>query len=768
MKTLDANDPRLTAYALGELRGDEAAEIESAIRANAALAAQVQQIRGVASMLRGGFAAEHGPVLTEQQRQAIHQHPQPAAGRLVFRGRAIWISTGLAAAACLTMALFLTFSQPSRHFAKQEFAGLESQATRTEIAARELDEQLREREQTVLNDHRKAINAPDDANDKTYHLGAELKRTTEERVPIELGDIATGGGRGFAASEPNASPVSVPSPNGAVPPGARRIRTAPAPSQPQRPAAPASQSITDDPGASSPTAAKPRARIPQLTKEQAGQPRDRLAQDAARADADGENYPLIVENQFLKPTDEPYSTLSVDVDTASYSNIRRFITNGDLPPKDAVRIEEMINYFPYRYDPPSGEVPFSANIEVNQAPWNPTHRLVRIGLKGKEVKADMRPPTSLVFLIDVSGSMRDDNKLPLVKQSMKLLVNELNADDRLAIVTYAGNAGLVMDSTYCTHDKKPEVTQIIDGLSAGGSTNGAGGIHVAYDVATQHFIKDGVNRVILCTDGDFNVGVSSESDLTRLIEDKRATGVYLSILGFGSGNLQDAKMKQLSKHGNGNYAFIDTIEEGRKVLVDQLSGTLVPIARDVKVQVEFNPAKVGAYRLIGYEQRLMSAQDFNDDRKDAGEIGAGHTVTALFEVVPPGEQALAAAGPAVDDLKFQRKSQDAWEIIPSEDMLVVKVRFKPIGAGATDESIRLEFPVKDAGASLEKASSDFRFAAAVAAFGMILRDSEYKGRYDLPQVMDLAQSASDEFRMESAGEFLGLVERAKSLMKSTK
>ena len=500
-----------------------------------------------------------------------------------------------------------------------------------------------------------------------------------------------------------------------------------------------------------------------------GDSRLRAGFDVVRDDAAGENSGRIVENAFLKPTEPPFfSTFSVDVDTASYSNVRRFLTEGRLPPKDAVRVEELINYFPYRYEQPSGETPFSAAVEINQAPWNPQHRLVRIGLKGKEVKADMRPPTSLVFLVDVSGSMRDQNKLPLVKESMKLLVNALNADDRLAIVTYAGNAGLVMDSTYCTHDKKPDISRLIDSLIAGGSTNGAGGIHVAYDVATQHFIKDGVNRVILCTDGDFNVGASSEADLIQLIEDKRTTGVYLSVLGFGSGNLQDAKMKQLSKHGNGNYAFVDTMEEGKRVLVDHLSGTLVPIAKDVKVQVEFNPAKVGAYRLIGYEQRIMAAQDFNDDRKDAGEIGAGHTVTALYEIIPPGDAAQAATAPAVDELTFQRKVNDEWQVTPSEDMLVVKLRYKPIGAVEAEQSIRLEFPIKDSGATLENASNDFRFAAAVAAFGMILRDSEYKGNIDLPEVLDLVQSTVDDFRLDSASELLNLIERAKPLIEAAK
>ena len=769
MKKLDANDPRLTAYALGELKADEALHVEAAVRADASLAAQVQQIQQAASMLRSGFASEPAPLLTQVQRQTIQQPPQPVARTLVFRGRAVWLSAGLAAAACLTLALYLTFSNSTGQFAhhqnKNEKVATLGQAGQEFAANEAADEQLR------LRDLKDQVNDSVAANKETFFLGAgggagggataPVPQAPERSTVMRLESTTPAEGTPGIAPIVNPPPMSTAAP---PPPGARSIRdqSGAAPAN-----EPASHSVAD---ASAPTGNREAGRTIRtdesgLDEELEGDARVRGGLKVFADDAAGENYARIVENPFLKPTEPPFfSTFSVDVDTASYSNVRRFLTEGRLPPKDAVRVEELINYFPYRYEQPSGETPFSAAVEINQAPWNPDHRLVRIGLKGKEVKADMRPPTSLVFLIDVSGSMRDENKLPLVKESMKLLVSALNADDRLAIVTYAGNAGLVMDSAYCTPEKKPEIARMIDSLTAGGSTNGAGGIHVAYDVATQHFIKDGVNRVMLCTDGDFNVGASTEADLIHLIEEKRATGVYLSVLGFGSGNLQDAKMKQLSKHGNGNYAFVDSIDEGKRALVDHLSGTLVPIAKDVKIQVEFNPAKVGAYRLIGYEQRIMAAQDFNDDRKDAGEIGAGHTVTALYEIIPPGEAATVATAPAVDELTFQRKMNDEWKVVPSDDMLIVKLRYKPIGAVEEDQSIRLEYPIKDSGAKLEQASNDFRFAAAVASFGMILRESEYKGSFDLPQVLDLAQSAVDEFRLESGDEFLNLVQRARSLM----
>jgi Ca-activated chloride channel family protein len=401
----------------------------------------------------------------------------------------------------------------------------------------------------------------------------------------------------------------------------------------------------------------------------------------------------------------------------------------------------MINYFSYSYDPPTGEEPFSAAVEVGPAPWKPENRLVRIGLKGKEVKLDMRPATSLVFLIDVSGSMQPANKLPLVKDSLKLLVDKLNGDDRLAIVTYAGNAGMPLDSVFVNAENKERIVQTIDALAAGGSTNGAGGITMAYDLASRHFIKDGVNRVILCTDGDFNVGVSSEAELVRLIEEKRASGVFLSVLGFGSGNFQEPKMQQLAKHGNGNFAFIDSIAEGKKVLVDQMGGTLVTIAKDVKIQVDFNPGKVGKYRLIGYENRIMAAQDFRDDRKDAGEIGAGHTVTALYEITAPDENAAQPEGP-------QPAFIEAGKIIPSDLLMNLMIRYKQPDGDAAKE---LVFPIENKAA--DGLSADFQFAAAVAGFGMVLRDSPHKGNATFATVLDLAQSGqATAIRAADAGD----------------
>ncbi len=373
--------------------------------------------------------------------------------------------------------------------------------------------------------------------------------------------------------------------------------------------------------------------------------------EAPETKADGFNteaYRHIVENPFLDVTRAPLSTFSIDVDTAAYSNTRRFLNEGRLPPKDAVRIEELINYFAYDYPQPVGDAPFSVTTEVAQCPWNSAHRLVHVGLQGKRLSRAQLPPANLVFLLDVSGSMQEPNKLPLVKSALSLLAEQLTERDRVALVVYAGSSGLVLPAT--TGDRKGEILAAIERLEAGGSTNGGAGIQLAYKVAADNFIRDGINRVILATDGDFNVGVTNEGDLVRLIEAKRQSGVFLSVLGFGTGNVKDATMEQLADKGNGNYAYIDTAAEARKVLGQQLGGTLATIAKDVKLQLEFNPARAAAYRLIGYENRLLRDEDFNDDTKDAGEIGAGHTVTALYEVVPAGQE---WSNPGVDPLKYQ-------------------------------------------------------------------------------------------------------------------
>lgn len=468
-----------------------------------------------------------------------------------------------------------------------------------------------------------------------------------------------------------------------------------------------------------------------------------------------EGYDQIVENPFRKVTDEALSTFSIDVDTASYANTRRFLNQNALPPPGAVRIEEFINYFDYHYAPPDGEDPFAVHVEVASCPWNTEHRLARIGLKGKEIPKDARPPCNLVFLIDVSGSMQPENKLPLLKRAMRLLVKQLRDDDRIAIAVYAGSSGLVLPSTPGSDRQK--ILGALSGLESGGSTNGGQGIKLAYNIASENYLKKGVNRVILATDGDFNVGVTDESELVDLIESKAKTGVFLSVLGFGMGNLKDSTLEKLADKGNGNYAYIDDMDEARKVFVKDMLGTLVTIAKDVKVQVEFNPAEVQAYRLIGYENRILAKEDFNDDTKDAGEIGAGHTVTALYELVPPG---VPFTNPGVDPLKYQEDQPALTDAASSGELFSLKLRYKKPDQ---DTSKLLTFPVKDEGAAYEDASEDYRFAAAVAAFGMLLRNSEYKGEATFSQVLTLAEQGLGRDENEYRTEFIGLVRKAHAL-----
>jgi Ca-activated chloride channel family protein len=467
-----------------------------------------------------------------------------------------------------------------------------------------------------------------------------------------------------------------------------------------------------------------------------------------------EAYKHIDENPFFEVARAPLSTFSIDVDTASYSNTRRFLRNGQLPPKDAVRIEELINYFSYDYPQPAGDAPFSITSEVAACPWNSKHRLVHIGLQGKRVHKEDLPPANLVFLLDVSGSMNAPDKLPLVKSSLRMLAEQLSARDRISIVVYAGSSGLALPPT--AGDRRGEILAALDALEAGGSTNGGEGIHLAYRVATENFIRGGINRVILATDGDFNVGTTSEGELVRLIEEKRRSGVFLSVLGFGTGNVKDATMETLADKGNGNYAYIDELQEARKVLGEQLGGTIATIAKDVKIQVEFNPRQAAAYRLIGYENRLLRDQDFNDDTKDAGEIGAGHTVTALYEVVPFG-QPFENSG--VDALKYQQPAQVSSNS-NSKELLTIKVRYKdPDGS----DSKLLSVWVADAGATIESASNNFKFSSAVAGFGMLLRDSKYKGEARYTDVARLARAAATADAQGYRAEFIQLVERAQTL-----
>ncbi len=475
-----------------------------------------------------------------------------------------------------------------------------------------------------------------------------------------------------------------------------------------------------------------------------------------RDDFNTATYDKVEENPFLTAATNPLSTFSIDVDTASYANVRRFINSGSLPPKDAVRVEEMINYFTYDYKEPEGDKPFSIDLDATSCPWDSTHRLLRIGLKGREVANEKRPASNLVFLLDVSGSMMPAERLPLVKQAMRLLVDKLTEKDRVAIVIYAGGSGLALKAT--PGNEKEKILRALEELQAGGSTNGAEGIELAYKVAADNFVKGGVNRVILATDGDFNIGVTNQGDLIRLIETKAKTGVFLSVLGVGTDNLKDSTMQKLADKGNGNYAYLDSVDEARKVLVQQINGTLMTIAKDVKIQVEFNPNRVASYRLIGYEKRLLRKEDFNNDKVDAGEIGAGHTVTALYEVVPAGAGLTdpAASVPPVDPLKYQSPAATtAAKTEGSAEMVTVKLRHKkPDG----DVSELTEKSFIDNGSKFENAAPDLKFAAAVAEFGMLLRDSQFKGKGSFGAVIEWAEEGKGR---DAAGYRAGFIEMAR-------
>jgi Ca-activated chloride channel family protein len=470
---------------------------------------------------------------------------------------------------------------------------------------------------------------------------------------------------------------------------------------------------------------------------------------------DREGYDHISENGFKTVSDNPLSTFSIDVDAASYSNVRRILNSGQLPQQGAVRIEEMINYFRYDYAQPKGNDPFAVHMELGVCPWNSKHQLALIGLQGRKIDMEKLPPSNLVFLIDVSGSMWSADKLPLVKQSLKLLTEQLREEDMISMVVYAGKAGRVLEPT--SGDQKMRIIEAIEKLEAGGSTAGGAGIKLAYQTAKENFIANGNNRVILCTDGDFNVGLSSDDALERMIEQERKSGVFLSVLGFGTGNYQDAKMQKLADKGNGNHSYIDQLSEAKKVLVSEFGGTLFTIAKDVKLQVEFNPAKIKGYRLIGYENRMLAKEDFNDDKKDAGELGSGHTVTALYELVPVGVD-MPESG-AVDPLRYQAPitaiSKDKQML--ADEVMNVKLRYKqPDG----DKSSLLSFALKANPKPVAQLSDNFRFAAAVAGFGMLLRNSPFKGNSNYESVSALAKNAMGKDAEGYRKEFLQLVDKA--------
>ena len=730
----EAADALLTAHALGQLEGDEQAVVERLLADPVRHEERrtVDEIGRVAAALRAGQAADdvpRSPTLRRAVVAAIAANdgnaeegtlksdvvvaPQPA--RSLF-GRGLALTASLLAAVLVMVTAVLVRPWELQPRMAREVAQRRSEV-RTEGGAVALQEQAKGQPSVLTL-----------ASDQS----ALEKRSATEQVDKSKDRL--GAARGTAMP---AAPAPMMAANG------MRAREADAV---ERAAAPV-------PGARR-SAGDRDAR--ELEMQSVGG--QRKQQDAQA----GERYARFDENRPRTPAEHPLSTFSIDVDTASYANVRRFLASGRLPPPDAVRIEEMVNYFRYDYPQPVGDRPFSVTLEAAECPWHSGRRLVRIGLEGRDIDRRERPAGNLVFLIDVSGSMAAANKLPLVKQALAMLVEELTENDSVAIVTYAGDAGVKLPAT--SGDQKGKILAVIEALSPGGSTHGSAGINVAYEQAAERFIPGGVNRVILATDGDLNVGVTSDEALVDLIKQKAAGGTFLTVLGFGEGNLQDAKMEKIADNGNGVYAYIDGAREARKVLVEQLTGSTITIAKDVKIQVEFNPTQVASYRLLGYENRIMAAEDFRNDRKDAGEIGAGHSVTALYEIELVGNGGEGSAG--AEPLKYQppqpKPAREAALVDgeTSRELLTVKLRWKkPDGDASTLD----EVPLVDRGGAFEQASADLRFAGAVAAFGMVLRNSEYKGEVTLPLVAKIAAGALGPDRGGYRAEFLDLVRKAETL-----
>jgi len=482
------------------------------------------------------------------------------------------------------------------------------------------------------------------------------------------------------------------------------------------------------------------------------------SQDMFYSDFSTEEYSPIKENDYFEALKDPMSTFGADVDAASYGNFRRFIMENQLPYADVIRTEEMINYFDYEYKHPEGEDPLSINIEYGDCPWNEKHNLVHIGLKGKTLKKEEQKQSNLVFLIDVSGSMASENKLPLLKRSFKLMVDNLADDDRISVVVYAGSAGMVLPPT--KGSEKKTIMDALDKLNAGGSTAGGAGIMLAYKTASENFIRDGNNRVILATDGDFNVGISSTSELVKFVEEKKNEGIFLTILGFGMGNYKDDRLQQIADKGNGNHYYIDNIMEAKKVLVNELTGTLFTIAKDSKIQVEFNPVHISRYRLIGYENRMLENKDFEDDTKDAGEIGSGHTVTAIYEVVPANRDSLLKAH---QSKYIESKIKD--EYLNSDEIMTVRIRYKEPDGEKSKEFSKV---LKNKPLKLDNTSDNFRFSAAVVELSQILRDSPFKGKSNIEEVIKLAKAAKGKDENGYRAEFIDLCERSAILLKERK
>jgi Ca-activated chloride channel homolog len=674
----DADDARLSAYALGELEEAEREEVEALLARNPEARAFVQGLRDTVAALEKGFSAQSSPGLTDAQRTSILATTARPVRRVWPRYAA---AAGLAVSAAAGAAAWMW----NRDTSKELALGAEKRASYADVA-RARKSSLRDLEGLGYTGSSGYA-----AANKPATLKAEMEPAQNPAATLAPDVVYVG----RVGATPGLSVVD-------------------------------SDRLADDPN------------VPRLE---------------AADDFTSEAYAPIVENPFRRTRDEPRSTFSVDVDTASYANVRRFLVAGQLPPPGAVRIEELVNYFRYDYAAPEGSVPFSVTTDTSACPWNPSHVLMRIGLQGRTVAQHERNASNLVFLVDVSGSMDSPDKLPLVVSSLQMLARELDARDRIAVVVYAGASGLVLDSTSIR--ARSAVLDALERLQAGGSTNGGEGIRLAYEVARRNLVPGGTNRVILCTDGDFNVGVTSQDELLALIEEQRKSGVFLTVLGFGTGNLKDSTMEMLADKGNGNYAYVDGVREARKVLVEELGGTLEVIAKDVKLQIELNPAEVQAWRLVGYENRVLAHQDFADDAKDAGEIGAGHTVTALYELVPVG---VPFEAPESGELRYREPAGESPAAFTGE-VAFLQLRYKE---PEDSESRLLSHPIVRA---TGEASVDSRFASAVAMFAMKLRGSPHVAEVAWADIERLASGSLGRDERGYRVEFLDLIRRASELQR---
>ena len=701
------DEVQLTAYALGEGTPAERAAVEDRLRTDPAAQAAVEEIRAFADQLATELQGEPDIALTDDQRRRIREASARPAGRLV---RLPWLRfTGFAAvAAVVTLVFGGTLWHAAQQLLDDRFAKSQEPLVSVELVEVN-DQQLDELLETVA--------APTVMDMKPPDLDWDMA------PPLEIQDFC-------------AAPIQD---------SATELHVAPKCISPiiMRGLSPGAMANRSGAGRT--------ASLGSYGGQWHAYPYPPPADNT-------ESYAPIQGNTFKQVANEPLSTFSIDVDTASYANVRRFLRAGQMPPPDAVRVEEMVNYFPYDYAPPRGKTPFAVHVESAACPWAPAHALVRIALKGKELDAETRPPCNLVFLVDVSGSMSPDNKLPLVKKSIRLLARQLAAQDRVSLVVYAGAAGLVLPPTPASD--LSTIDAAVENLQAGGSTAGGAGIQLAYDLALRNLLPEGNNRVVLCTDGDFNVGIVNSEELAGFIANRAQQGIFLTVLGFGMGNYKDDRLETLADKGNGNYAYVDSFSEARKNLAEQAAGTLFAIAKDVKLQIEFNPAQVASYRLVGYENRLLAKEDFNDDKKDAGELGAGHAVTAFYEVVPAG----AESAPGVDPLKYQPGADRApaarKRANDNPEWLTVKLRYK---LPKEDRSAKIEVPFVGAARPFAEASTDFRFAAGVAAAGLMLRGD--------PAVMDLGFGDVAAWAAAAVGadpgghrrEFLGLLRDAAAL-----